>query len=208
MMRLYAVLAVAAVSGLIGGSALYVHWMRAGDIYADCRAGQVAGDDIGGPFTLVDQTGVTVTETEVITGPTLIYFGYTFCPDVCPLDAARNAEAVDILDGMGIAAKAVFITFDPKRDTPEVLSEFTRNLDPRMVGLTGSEEQVRLAAKAYRAFYQVVDAKEEFYFLDHSTFTYLMKPRPDGKPEFMEFYQHDVPADAMAKSVACFAARG
>ena len=113
---------------------------------------------IGGPFELVSETGETVTDADVIDKPTLIYFGYTFCPDVCPLDAARNAAAVDILEERGDMVKPVFISVDPARDTPEVLAEFTDYLHPRMVGLTGSPEQVRAASKAYRTYYQAQDS--------------------------------------------------
>jgi protein SCO1 len=208
MGRLYAGVAVAAVIGLIGGSFLYVQMQRSSDPYADCRGGQVAGGSIGGPFTLIDENGAMVTEREVITGPTLIYFGYTFCPDVCPLDTARNAEATDLLETAGIAVTPVMISFDPVRDTPEVMRDFTDNLHPRMVGLTGTTEQVGAAAQAYRAYFKVRDPAEEYYLLDHSTFTYLMKPGPDGTPEFMDFFKRDVTAQDMAARVACFASAG
>ncbi len=95
----WAVIAAATLALLIGGSFVWV-WLRA-EHSNPCGAGQVAGGDIGGPFTLVDQNGKTVTDKDVIKGPTLVYFGYTFCPDVCPLDLARNAEAVDILEESG-----------------------------------------------------------------------------------------------------------
>lgn len=208
MSRLFAGLAVAAVAALVGGSALYVQWQRAGDPLAECRGGQVAGGSIGGPFTLVDETGATVTERDVITGPTLIYFGYTYCPDVCPLDAARNAEAVDVLEEMGLDVTPVFVTFDPARDTPEVLRDFTDNLHPRMLGLTGSEAQVRAASAAYKTYSKLRDPQEEFYTFDHSTFTYLMRPGADGTPEFLDFFRNDESADDLARRVGCFLTRG
>jgi protein SCO1/2 len=206
--RLFAGLAVAAAAALVGGSALYVLWQRAGDPLAECRSGQVAGGSIGGPFTLVDETGATVTERDVITGPTLIYFGYTFCPDVCPLDAARNAEAVDVLEEMGLDVTPVFVSFDPARDTPEVLRDFTDNLHPRMLGLTGSEAQVRAASAAYKTYSKQRDPQEEFYTFDHSTFTYLMRPGADGTPEFLDFFRNDESADDLARRVGCFLTRG
>ena len=208
MRQVYASIAVAAMVGLIAGSVLYVRMQRAGDPFADCRAGQVGGGSIGGPFTLVNEAGTTVTERDVITGPTLVYFGYTFCPDVCPTDAARNADAVDILAKGGTAAKAVFITIDPARDTPEVLRDFTGALSADMIGLTGTEAQIRAASDAYRTFYQVSNPGADDYLMDHTTLTYLMQPGADGVPAFMDFFKNDVPAPDMAARVACYAAAG
>lgn len=204
MARLFAGLAVAAVVVLIGGSALFVIWQRANDPLSACRGGQVAGGAIGGPFTLIDEDGREVTERDVIKGPTLIYFGYTFCPDVCPLDNVRNAEAVDVLEEMGFDVTPVFISFDPRRDTPDVLRSFTDNMHPRMIGLTGTEEQLRAASAAYKTYAKVRDPDEEYYLYDHSTFTYLMKPATDGTPRFLDFFRNDESADAMARRVACF----
>lgn len=208
MRQAYAGLAVAAVVGMIAGSVIYVQVKRAGDPFAECRAGQVAGGDIGGPFTLVDETGATVTDRDVITGPTLVYFGYTYCPDVCPTDAARNADAVDILAKAGTQATAVFISIDPARDTPEVLRDFTDDLHPEMLGLTGTEEQVQAASDAYRTFYKVRNPDDEFYLMDHTTLTYLMQPAKDGTPTFMDFFKSDVAPQDMADRVACYATAG
>ena len=208
MRQVYAGIAVAAMVGLIAGSILYVRVQRAGDPYAECRGGQVAGGSIGGPFTLVDETGATVTERDVITGPTLVYFGYTFCPDVCPTDAARNADAVDILANGGTAAKAVFISIDPARDTPDVMRDFTANLHDDMIGLTGTEAQVKAASDAYRTFYKVRNPGDEYYLMDHTTLTYLMQPGVDGVPAFMDFFKSDMSPQDMATGVACYAAAG
>lgn len=208
MRQLYAGIAVAAMVGLIAGSVIYVQIRRAADPYGACRAGQVAGGDIGGPFTLIDEAGATVTERAVITGPTLVYFGYTFCPDVCPTDAARNADAADILAKGGMAVKTVFISIDPARDTPGVMRDFTDNLHPDMLGLTGSEEQVKAASDAYRTFYKVSNPGDDYYLMDHTTLTYLMQPGADGTPSFLDFFRNDVSAQDMAARVACYAAAG
>ncbi len=200
MSKLYAGLAVAAVVGLIGGSALWVFNARSEDPFAVCRAGQVGGGAIGGPFTLVDEAGATVTDAQVLTKPSLVYFGYTFCPDVCPMDNARNAEAVDILEERGYDVTPVFISIDPARDTPAVLTDFTENLHPRMVGLTGSPEQVKVASQAYKTYYKAQPAEDDFYLVDHSTFTYLMLPGTG----FAEFYKRESTAEEMAQSVGCF----
>lgn len=200
MSRVYVLGAVVALAGLIGGPFLWQALQGSDDAFSQCRGGQVAGGDIGGPFTLVDETGTTVTDADVITRPSLVYFGYTYCPDVCPLDAARNAEAVDILEEMGLDVQPVFITIDPARDTPEVLAEFTDNLHPRMTGLTGTAEQVKAASDAYRTYFKVRDPDEEFYLLDHSTFTYLVMPETG----FADFFRREVTPNEMAERVACF----
>jgi protein SCO1/2 len=200
MTRLYASVAAAAVVAFLGASAWYVVSNRGDDAFADCRQGQIAGGDIGGPFTLVDTKGQTMTDAQVITKPTLVYFGYTFCPDVCPLDMARNVEAVDKLDAQGIDVTPVFITIDPERDTPPALADYAANLHPKLVALTGSADQVQVASQAYKTFYKKRDTGDEFYLMDHSTFTYLMLPG-EG---FVDFFRRETTSDQMAESVACF----
>lgn len=202
MTKFLARLAVAAMAILIGISAWRAFSPGQNDRFASCREGQVAGGagSIGGPFTLVNQAGETVTDAQVITQPTLLYFGYTSCPDVCPLDNARNAEATDILEERGIEATPLFITVDPARDTPEVMADYVANLHPRMIGLTGTEEQVRSAVQAYKAYFKAQPAEDEFYLVDHSTFTYLILPGVG----FVEFFRRESTADEMAERVACF----
>lgn len=168
----------------------------------------IAGAAIGGPFTLVDETGATVTDAEVIDRPSLIYFGYTFCPDVCPFDAARNAEAVDLLAARGHDVKPVFISVDPKRDTPGIVGEFTDFLHDEMLGLTGSPSQVQAAAAAYKVFYQShAEDDPEYYFVDHTSLSYLATPR-DGVIAFFRGAPgvgnaEGVGAEAMADAIEC-----
>ncbi len=206
MIRVYAGLSAAAVVALLAGTYWYTVGRSAGDVYAECRQSAIAGGPgaIGGPFSLVDKTGATVTEKDVITKPSLIYFGYTFCPDVCPLDNARNVEAVDILEEFGHEVTPVFISIDPERDTPEVMGEFAEIMHPRMVGLTGSPEQVKAASQAYRTYFKVQEKKDEFYLVDHSTFTYLVLPEKG----FVDFFRREVTPDQMARQVACFLDKG
>jgi len=195
-------LAVLGLAILAGAGFYFLGPGSATDRFAACRSGALAGstDGIGGPFTLVSETGETVTDTDVITGPTLLYFGYTFCPDVCPLDNARNADAVGLLDARGYQVTPVFISIDPGRDTPEVVAQFTDYLHPRMLGLTGSPEQVRAASRAYRTFFRIQDPDEEYYLIDHSTFTYLAFPETG----VVEVFGRDVTPEDMADRVACF----
>ncbi|WP_431297804.1 SCO family protein [Tabrizicola sp. BL-A-41-H6] len=200
MTRFYAGLAAALVAAFLGVSAyLFLH-NRNADAFAQCRSSQVAGGDIGGPFTLVGTDGKTVTDKEVLAKPSLVYFGYTFCPDVCPLDMGRNVEAVDILEERGFDVTPVFISIDPERDTPEALADYAGNLHPKLVALTGSLDQVKAASQAYKTYFAKQPADDEFYLVDHSTMTYLMLP--GGR--FADFYRRDIAADQMAESVACF----
>jgi protein SCO1/2 len=202
MTKYTAVLAGLVVVAGLGLTGWYVLTQGSGDRFADCRQSQVSGGagSIGGPFTLTDQDGNTVTQADIITGPTLLYFGYTFCPDVCPLDNARNAEVADILEERGIDVSPVFISVDPARDTPDVLKGYTENLHPRMIGLTGTEEQIRAATQAYKVYFRLQPAEDEYYLVDHSTFTYLVLPEAG----FVEFFRRETTADEMADRVACF----
>lgn len=188
---------------VLGGIAASVA-LRPGDAdrFAQCRESQVAGGDIGGPFELVNAAGETVTDADVIAELSLIYFGYTFCPDVCPLDVARNVAAVDVLADRGVSVTPVFISIDPNRDTPEIVGEFAANMHPKMIGLTGSPDQVRAASQAYKTFYQVSgDLDDPYYLVDHSTMTYLVLPEAG----FVEFFRRDTTPEQMADTVACFA---
>ncbi|REC57790.1 SCO family protein [Rhodosalinus sediminis] len=214
MRRLSAIVTAGLIAGAAGAGAAAADGWFSGlfgggqeDAFAECRGGQVAGGagQIGGPFTLVNAEGETVTDEEVITEPSILYFGYTFCPDVCPLDTARNAAAVDILEERGHSVTPVFISVDPERDTPEVVGDFAANLHPKMVGLTGSPEQVKAASDAYRTFYNVRDAGEdEFYLVGHSTFSYLVLPEHG----FVDFFRRDESPEAMADRVQCFIEAG
>jgi protein SCO1/2 len=175
------------------------------DAFAQCREGAVAGGDIGGPFTLVNESGQEVTDADVITAPSILYFGYTFCPDVCPLDSMRNAQAVEILEAEhGIIATPVFISIDPGRDTPEVAGRFADNFHDRMIGLTGSEEQVAAASAAYRTYYRKQEGWQEdpYYLVDHSTFSYIVLPGVG----FVDFIRREDTPEDVAARVACFVA--
>ncbi|MBQ0805413.1 MULTISPECIES: SCO family protein [unclassified Sulfitobacter] len=198
------IIAICAAVVALGFMALTLYLGTGGDSddkYAQCKNSAVAGDsDLGGPFELVNSAGQTVTDTDVITEPSLIYFGYTFCPDVCPLDVARNATAIDILEERGMSVTPVFISIDPARDTPETVGEFADNMHPKMIGLTGSAEQVAAASAAYRTYYKAHEAKDEFYLVDHSTFSYLVMPG-EG---FVDFFRRDVSPDQMADKIGCF----
>jgi protein SCO1/2 len=202
MTRLFAIIAALAVVLALVGIWVFTLFGGSSDQFAQCRIGQVAGGtaQIGGPFTLLDEAGKEVTDKDVITEPSLIYFGYTFCPDVCPLDTSRNAEATDILLENGTSITPIFISIDPQRDTPEVVGEFADNLHERMIGLTGSPAQVKAASQAYRTYYKANPAEDEYYLVDHSTFSYLVLPEHG----FVEFFRREISAEQMADTIQCF----
>ena len=165
-----------------------------------CDGLQGSGADIGGPFELVLPSGDIVTESEAITEPALIYFGYTFCPDVCPIDNARNATAVDILAEAGHSVTPIFISIDPQRDTPDVVGDYIENFHPKMIGLTGSEAQVKAASDAYRTFYKAEDDGSDYYLVSHSVYSYFVTP-DDG---FVSFFRREAAPEDVAATVSCF----
>lgn len=138
---------------------------------------------VGGPFTLTNQDGKRVTDQDFRGKYMLIFFGFTFCPDVCPSELQVMSAALDQLGPQGDKIQPVFITIDPERDTPEAMKVYISNFHPRMVGLSGSAEDIAAVAKAYRVYYakakQAEGAAPGDYLMDHSTILYLMGP--DGK---------------------------
>jgi protein SCO1/2 len=145
----------------------------------------LAGARIGGPFSLIDQNGKPTTNDSFAGKYRIMYFGYTFCPDVCPTDVAVIGNAVKLIDKNDPALAArlvpVFVTVDPARDTPAVLKQFVSAFHPRMIGLTGSADAIAQAAKAYAIFYGRGDASPGGgYLVNHSRQAYLMDP--SGKP--------------------------
>ncbi len=197
MSRFLAVLAAASAIAFLG----WQYWLGTRtDQFAACGGGTVAGGSIGGPLSLTDETGAAVTDADLFKKPALVYFGYTFCPDVCPLDNVRNAEAMDILDERGIEISTYFITVDPARDTAPVMAEYTNNIHPALVGLTGTDAQIKTAAAAYKVAYVRHEDEGEFYGVDHTTFTYLMLPGG----AFADFFKRDDTPDIIAERTACF----
>jgi len=183
----------------LAAAALFLALHAPEDAPQSAAAVNIAGAEFGGPFTLTDHTGRRVTDAEVIDGPTLIYFGYTFCPDICPVDVAVMASAVDLLEQKGFMVKPVFITVDPARDTPKEMSYYAQAMHPRMVGLTGAEAEIKAVADAYKAYYQRVDVADSAagYLMNHTTFTYFMMP--DG---IRAVFRDKYPPEEMAGEVA------
>lgn len=145
----------------------------------------LAGAAIGGSFALVDSKLHTVRDTDFRGKYRLVYFGYSFCPDVCPTDLLHIGQAMRLLEKSdpALAARTVpiFITVDPDRDTPAVVGKYVANFHPRMVGLSGSADSIARVAQEYGVFYQKQPAGPGGgYLVNHSAATYLMDP--DGKP--------------------------
>jgi protein SCO1/2 len=154
--------------------------------------------DIGGPFELVDQDGRAVTDADFKGKFLLVYFGYTYCPDACPTALGVMAAAIDKLDVAGERVTPILISVDPERDTPQALKDYVGNFTPRMVGLTGSAEQIAKAAKEYRVFYQKASgATGSDYLMDHTTLIYLMGT--DGK--FLTFFGPQATPDEVAEAL-------
>ncbi len=162
-------------------------------------------DQFGGPFSLTDQNGMRRTDTDFRGKYMLIFFGYTYCPDVCPTTLAVEAEALDKLGERASRIVPIFITVDPKRDTPDKLKSYLSAFDaqpssvrPNFVGLTGTDEEIEKAADAYEVYYRAhLDGRfggAEDYSVDHTGNVYLMSP--EGK--FVAYYSQGISPDELA----------
>ena len=171
---------------------------------SNCSPNMVAAGNstIGGDFSLIGMSGKLLNNRQIIVKPSLIYFGYSYCPDVCPYDLQRNAIAVDILTERDIDVIPIFITIDPERDTPQRMKEFSSFVHPKMVGLTGSKEQISQAMKKFKVYGQKSsnNSKDDEYLMDHSAFTYLVDPELG----FLDYFNRTVSSTEMADIVECF----
>ena len=154
---------------------------------------------IGGPFTLIDHDGRKRTDSDFRGEHLLIYFGYTYCPDVCPTALADMALALDALGDEAARVRPLFITVDPARDTPDRLKPDVANFHPRLVGLTGTEQAVSAAAKAYRVYFakSKTEAAPGEYLMDHTSIISLM--RLDGR--YLTHFSHGTSAETMAARI-------
>lgn len=134
----------------------------------------MAGASIGGPFTLTDQNGNTVTEASLKGHPSAIFFGYTSCPDICPTTLYDMTELMKELGPDADKLKVYFVSVDPERDTREVMAEYISAFDPRFTGLTGTREQVDQIVSAYRVYARKVDRDKGPYLMDHTATVYLL----------------------------------
>ncbi len=164
-----------------------------------------SGEASRGRFQLLDQTGRKVTNEDFLGRFMLVFFGYTYCPDVCPTDLQVLARALDLVGPAGDKVQPIFITIDPERDSPEVLRDYVRHFHPRLLGLTGSPAAVRRAANLYRVQFRKVfgpdheDGKPD-YLIDHSAASYLIGPDGAG----LSLYPHGMTAEDIAADIRAF----
>ena len=180
-MPTHRVLILAALIVLATAAGWYVTWRLSPTTNPPLTAVPGTSSTVGGPFTLVTHTGKTVTDADFRGKYLLVNFGYTYCPDVCPTTLQTIALTLDALGNDAAAVQPLFITVDPQRDTAEVLAGYVAAFDPRIIGLTGTPQQIIDTAKTFHAYYAKVEANDGTgdYFMDHSAFIYLMDP--DGR---------------------------
>lgn len=187
----------ALVIGVLAAAAGAIVHLNPGQGDAEAR------NRIGGPFTLVNGQGETVTEDSFDGQYRLVYFGYTYCPDVCPTSLLTITRALNSLaetaPQKARAVTPIFITVDPARDTPEIVGDYVSNFHERMVGLTGSPEQIAQAARAYKVRYWKVESEESSsYTMAHTASAFLMGPNGDYLTEF----EHDAAPETIAQGLA------
>jgi protein SCO1/2 len=152
---------------------------------------------VGGPFSLQGTNGQVVTEKALLGSPSLIFFGFTHCPDVCPTALQEITQVYDAMGSKGDKVTTYFITVDPERDTIPVLKDYLTSFDKRIVGLTGDPAAVEATTKAFRAYAKKVPLKDGGYTMDHTALVYLM----DGKGRFVGSLNLDRPPADAAKDV-------
>ncbi|MGB1234738.1 MAG: SCO family protein [Planktomarina sp.] len=177
---------------VVGGTVAWTFW----------RGGGVCGSDrqfvrtLPKGLLLTDINGTERPVFDQMQNPALVYFGYSFCPDVCPFDMARNDAVTDALEGR---ITPVFVTVDPARDTLAVLAEYASFHHTDMIALTGTDAQIKAASDAFAVYYQPLGDDAEYYLMDHSTLTYLLLP----SGEIVEFFYNDLTSDVIEQKIAC-----
>ncbi|KAK6943143.1 Copper chaperone SCO1/SenC, partial [Dillenia turbinata] len=153
---------------------------------------------IGGPFSLINHDGKPVTEKDFVGKWTLIYFGFTHCPDICPDELIKLAAAIDkIKEKVGLEVVPLFISVDPERDTVEQVREYVKEFHPNLIGLTGDAEEIRKTARAFRVYYMKTEEEDSDYLVDHSIVMYLMGP----EWEFVKFFGKNNDVDSLTEGV-------
>ncbi len=188
--RLWLPLAVLALAILAGAAATAT-------IVLNRRTPGASASLIGGPFSLLDQNGKTITDADLKGEPSLIFFGYTHCPDVCPTTLFSMAQVLKAM-GHDPKVRAVFMTVDPERDTPSVMKDYLSSFDAPITGLTGAPDAVRAAMRAYRVYAKKVPGKNGEYTMDHSAVIYLM----DKDGGFVSAFNLEQPPAAAAKELS------
>lgn len=203
-LRLLAITAIIALAG-------YWAWQHPawrGDVASggSSSGGEITGSSgkaaIGGAFALTDPAGNTVRDSDFRGKYLLVFFGFTRCPDICPLSLATLSETMTALGDSAASFAPVFISVDPEHDTPQVVGKFIAQFDSRIIGLTGSADAVRSAEEAYKVYAAKVEKKDapEGYMMDHSGYLYLMNP----KGEYVTHFSHDIPAAELTQKLRAY----
>ncbi len=153
----------------------FTGWTQTSPLFAD-KGKENLVSAIGGPFTMVDDQAKTVTEANFAGKPTVMFFGFTHCPDVCPTTLFELAGLMEKLGPQADKLNYVFVSVDPERDTPQVLHDYIASFDGRIRGLTGTQKQMARMAREYRAYYKKVPTDDGSYTMDHTATVYLMDP--------------------------------
>jgi cytochrome oxidase Cu insertion factor (SCO1/SenC/PrrC family) len=173
--------------------------LRGQGVGAGLTAPGIVAENFGGPFTLTDYAGHTVTDKDFSGRYRLIYFGFTYCPAICPTELAKISQTMKLLGDDADKITPMFITIDPERDTPDVVAKYVTMFDPRFVGLTGTPEQIKQVAGEYKIYFaKVEDPALTDYTMDHSSFIYFMDPDDN----LLAIYRADDTAEKMATEIA------
>lgn len=196
--RLLAVVVAGFLIGALGGAAALV--LTSGEPGAKVTTSGKAL--VGGPFTLVDQNGKQVSDADFRGRYMLVFFGFTHCPDICPAELQVMSESLAQLGPKAKEVVPIFITLDPERDTPEAMAAYVKNFGTEFVGLTGSQEAIAQAAKAYRVAYSKFqdDPNKADYSIDHSALVYFMGK--DG--EYLAHFPYGTPAAKMTETLRSY----
>lgn len=156
--------------------------------------------DIGGDFVLTDQNGEQFSSDQMKGRISLVYFGFTYCPDICPTSLQKLNFVIDTLEKYKIDILPIFISVDPNRDTPELLKEYLGHFNSKIIGLSGTEKQIREVADAYKVYYGIAqdrDTSDNHYMIDHSSFVYLM----NKKGEYVKHFYLTSPAEEIIEFI-------
>ena len=177
---------------------IYTHISESGS----CNKSTNFINGLGGPIDLIDKNETTFSLEKQNAYLSLLYFGYSYCPDICPYDLERNAYVKDIMDEQQFDINLVFITLDPSRDTTERLKDFSEYIHKSMIALTGSNDQIETLKKAYGVFGKSnkVDYEDQSYLVDHSTFSYLVNK--DG--EVLSYFNRRESPEKISEKIICF----
>jgi protein SCO1/2 len=197
-------LAAAFAGGILAAAAGWLVWPREVPEPPERTAAELMDvvmwgrEPIGGPFALVDHTGAPRTDKDFRGRLLLIYFGFTFCADACPIDLQSIGQALDLLGPLAAKVQPLFITIDPEKDTPEQLKSYVEQFHPRLIGLTGDPREIRKVARAYKVYAaKTAPGESDGLNFDHSSLVYLA----DAAGKYVGYFPPGTPADRMVEVI-------